>query len=370
MKKLIISITSAIVLISIQSEARTLKGASFTRFEIEKINAFTRGFEALDFAEDYHQWGEEVESLKRQFEDLEQMDTSLKRSICRNFQGLKIEEKVTLTTILEATQELPCKVQIQKEVDSYFESREVYASKLFGIEYGRSALEEDFKLPVVDFEVPVNEGPFYVHAGLERGYIAITVDDGPHPTRTQRLLDIFEEFQAKATFFMVGQKAYTYPEIAREVRLAGHSVGSHSLDHSDLRRKSREDAMVNIIKGHTLVNIASQGVLPFFRFPYGSMSREQKQDVSELPMANFFWNIDTLDWKIKDPVELVKYTRKQIEKAGHRGIILFHDVQEQTVRAMPLILRELALSGYTLVLFKAERSERVDSSDFDSKFQR
>ena len=63
----------------------------------------------------------------------------------------------------------------------------------------------------------------------------------------------------------------------------------------------------------------------FFRPPYGALTEEQKEHVREIPLANFYWNIDSRDYAIKDPEKLLTYVLKKIEDHKERGIVLLHD---------------------------------------------
>ena len=82
--------------------------------------------------------------------------------------------------------------------------------------------------------------------------VALTFDDGPHPTTTRQILDILERRGHKATFFMVGQEVRARPEIAREVLAAGHAIGNHSWSHPSrprdpIREIQRTDAALKSI---------------------------------------------------------------------------------------------------------------------------
>ena len=73
--------------------------------------------------------------------------------------------------------------------------------------------------------------------------------------------------------------------------------------------------------------------------------------VKQSQWASFFWDVDTLDWKKKDPEELLEYSLEQIERVK-KGIVLFHDIQPQTIAIMPSLLEELKFRGYKLVVYQ------------------
>ena len=73
-------------------------------------------------------------------------------------------------------------------------------------------------------------------------------------------------------------------------------------------------------------------------------------------MATFYWNVDTLDWKYKDPEFLYDYALREIENEG-RGIVLFHDIQPQTNVILPELLKTLKQKGYTFAVFRTNESK-------------
>ena len=70
--------------------------------------------------------------------------------------------------------------------------------------------------------------PTYRHVRTDSMRIALTFDDGPHPTQTQRILDILDRYSVRATFFMIGSNVEYYPKVARDVIARGHEVGNHT----------------------------------------------------------------------------------------------------------------------------------------------
>jgi peptidoglycan/xylan/chitin deacetylase (PgdA/CDA1 family) len=138
------------------------------------------------------------------------------------------------------------------------------------------------------------------------------------------------------------------------------SIGSHSVDHKCLPANAVcthsnggtpltfAQAVAEITGGHRAVYETLGWVDPFFRFPYGEYSPELKQFLSDHGTAEFFWTIDSEDWKNQTPQQMVDNTFHQLDALG-RGIILFHDIQRKTAETLPLILSELYFKGYSVV---------------------
>ena len=188
---------------------------------------------------------------------------------------------------------------------------------------------------------------------LPYGHLALTFDDGPQSFITSRLLDILDSRSVKATFFMIGKSVEELPSTAWQVANRGHSIGSHSYQHGRLSRMSTRNALNEVLKGHnTLLRRFSHhnAVKPFFRFPFGALNTSIKNAVLRNGLSIFSWNIDTRDWATSHPNQLAQYTWRQIQQAGYRGTLLFHEL-EQTVRIMPWLLETLANAGFCLVVF-------------------
>ena len=201
---------------------------------------------------------------------------------------------------------------------------------------------------------PAKEAVFR-DGNLPADAIALTFDDGPHPTRTARVLKILADAGVKATFFQIGRNAAAHPEISRDVRAAGHSIGSHTFSHPNVARLPEVRADAEIDSGDASVSLAlglKPGELPFFRFPYGANTAHEQLFVQRRGNTTFFWNMDSNDWRIRDPHKLFVNVLTEIDRAKH-GIILFHDIHEQTVIVLPHVLAELRARHLRTVVFVA-----------------
>jgi peptidoglycan/xylan/chitin deacetylase (PgdA/CDA1 family) len=98
--------------------------------------------------------------------------------------------------------------------------------------------------------------------------------------------------------------------------------------------------------------------VPFFRFPYGAKSTAELAFVTRRGNSTFFWNMDSDDWHTRDPHKLFLNVLAQIDRTG-RGIIIFHDIHEQTVIVLPHVLAELAARHYKTVVFVPTGTPRI-----------
>jgi peptidoglycan/xylan/chitin deacetylase (PgdA/CDA1 family) len=183
--------------------------------------------------------------------------------------------------------------------------------------------------------------------------VVLTFDDGPWPENTPMVLKALQENCIKATFFEIGQHATWRPDISREVAAAGMTVGNHTWSHKDLAKnpyaKDVELAKQEIEMGVSAVHSAVGGpTAPFFRFPDLQQPAEMMTYLGTRNIAIFSTDIDTFDFKLRKPDDVVKSAMTKLAKNG-KGIVLMHDFQHNTAEALPELLRQLKAGGYKIV---------------------
>jgi peptidoglycan/xylan/chitin deacetylase (PgdA/CDA1 family) len=184
--------------------------------------------------------------------------------------------------------------------------------------------------------------------------VVLTFDDGPWPGSTAAVLRALEDQCLKATFFEIGEHASWHPEITRQVLEAGMTVGTHTWSHKDLARKpyatDLERAEREIEMGNSAVHAAAAGaaVAPFFRFPDLQSSAPLLQYLAHRNVAIFSTDIDSRDFAMHRPEQVVDSVMSQLAKRG-KGIILLHDFHRNTAEALPQLLLDLKEAGYKFV---------------------
>ena len=174
--------------------------------------------------------------------------------------------------------------------------------------------------------------------------IALTFDDGPSDKTTNELLDVLEQYNAHATFFIVGERVEGNEAILQREWDLGCELGNHTWSHAHLRKSSKETRDTEIAKCTQAVEAAVPGgKVTVIRPPYGADNPEIKQEL-ELPII--LWSLDTLDWKTRDPDK----TYDNIMDNGRGGdIILMHDIHAETIEAAKRVIPKLVEEGYKLV---------------------
>ncbi|WML43470.1 polysaccharide deacetylase family protein [Neobacillus sp. PS3-40] len=189
--------------------------------------------------------------------------------------------------------------------------------------------------------------------GIRTRQIAFTFDDGPSPTYTNELLDLLNQHQIKASFFVVGSKAENYPEIIQRMYREGHLIGIHNYVHqsnwfmSPWKVKQGLEKSVQVIE-----NII--GVKPtFYRPPWGVLN-----------LFDFFihkkyriilWSLMVGDWRSKGGSK--KIESRLLERVKPGDIVLLHDCGDTwganedapqfTIEALKRVILELSKQGYT-----------------------
>jgi peptidoglycan-N-acetylglucosamine deacetylase len=179
--------------------------------------------------------------------------------------------------------------------------------------------------------------------------VALTFDDGPHPKYTQQILDLLKQYDAKGTFFVVGQLAEKSPEVVLRMYENGHEVANHTYTHPSTKSVSK--IMEEISKtNNTIYSIT--GFSPnLFRPVEGIYTDEIVNEVVKngYKIVMWSWHQDTEDWK--DP-GVDKIVNKVLGGLKNGDVVLFHDGggnREQTVKALEKILPELKRRGYKFI---------------------
>jgi peptidoglycan/xylan/chitin deacetylase (PgdA/CDA1 family) len=182
--------------------------------------------------------------------------------------------------------------------------------------------------------------------------VVLTFDDGPLPKYSNQVLQILADQCVKATFFIVGQQAKANPEGVRKLVAAGHTVGTHSMDHPlTFNRMPIEKAEAEINGGIEWTSAAMTDpskLAPFFRIP--GLMRAEGVEKYLASRGIQVWSADfpADDWRHISSDRVYQLAMQRLEAKG-KGILLLHDIQARTVAALPRILHDLKARGYRIV---------------------
>lgn len=199
-------------------------------------------------------------------------------------------------------------------------------------------------------------------SGVARNKIFITVDDGPYAKATPEVLDVLNRYGVRATFFVVGKQAETYPHLLRRIYNEGHSIGSHTYEHA-LDYPRAGDFLNSLLRTHRqIVPYQSSSEALLFRAPGGVWNdwratiANDDRILSEYVGA-IYWNVgggtdgrdDDADWKCWTkssitPEQCASGYLNKIKRNYQRGtasILLMHDINSKSARMLEIILQSL-----------------------------
>ncbi|WP_440446383.1 polysaccharide deacetylase family protein [Neobacillus bataviensis] len=184
--------------------------------------------------------------------------------------------------------------------------------------------------------------------------IVLTFDDGPDPVYTPQILDILEKHHIKGTFFMIGENALKHPELVKRVYKEGHEIGNHTFSHPNVESITPFRMRTELNLTQRLFQEITGHSMTLFRPPYTADAEPDSRSelipilrAQEMGYTMVGESIDTDDWQRLSSQEIVKRVLDQLPKGN---VILLHDSggdRSNTVKALPIIIKELKKRGYT-----------------------
>ncbi|MGP4068594.1 polysaccharide deacetylase family protein [Halobacillus sp. B29] len=172
--------------------------------------------------------------------------------------------------------------------------------------------------------------------------VALTFDDGPHPEVTANILETLSEYEARATFFMIGKRISYYPEVAKQVAKEGHEIGNHTWDHPRLSRLPQKEVTQQIDSTQQIIKQVTGQKPDIIRLPFGDRPPvTYKKEIGTVP-----WTVEVKGWQKLEPSQVAENVLSQVEDGS---IILLHDLQPSMEEAVELIVKSLKQEGYTFV---------------------
>jgi polysaccharide deacetylase family sporulation protein PdaB len=176
--------------------------------------------------------------------------------------------------------------------------------------------------------------------------IALTFDAAWGADKTLKIIEILKEYDARATFFLVGFWIDKYPDETKAIASAGFDIGNHSENHLNMPRLSTEKMTEEIVSVNKKIKDLTGNTPVFFRAPFGDYANNLMTCVEDLGMVGIQWSIDSLDWKGLGVKEI---TERIVPKAKSGDIVLFHNNSDHVLDALPVVLEALRNKGFKFV---------------------
>ena len=181
----------------------------------------------------------------------------------------------------------------------------------------------------------------------------LTFDDGPHPTITPQVLEILKKFNAKATFFCIGNNVNKYKDTFELIKKEGHSVGNHTFNHERGWKTKTQDYVNSVIEANALIQS------PLFRPPHGRIKFSQITKLLKFESSRILnfrivaWTVISYDWdKSLTPDDCFNNV---IKNADDGSIIVFHDSEKAVNNMIPALTK--VLEYYTNKGYSFEKLE-------------
>lgn len=187
--------------------------------------------------------------------------------------------------------------------------------------------------------------------------IALTFDDGPHPSQTIKILDILDKYGIKATFFAVGINVDNYGQSLVEVARRGHEIGNHTNTHPKVSKLDYNSLKKEFIECESKISGLCNYNTKLLRPPEGMIDSGVTDIARELGYKVILWDIDTRDWAKTPPQKIAEHV---VSKVSSGDIILMHDYigkNSPTAEALELFIPKLLDMGYKFVVV----SELIES---------
>ena len=188
--------------------------------------------------------------------------------------------------------------------------------------------------------------PIYCVDKGEEKVVSISFDAAWGAEDTMQLIDILNQYDVKATFFVVGSWVDEFPDAVKALSEAGHEIMNHSNSHPHMTRISKEKMKAEVEKCNEKIAAITGKIPDLFRAPYGDYNNDVIQAVRECGCYPIQWSVDSLDWK---DLTATQITERVMGKLHPGAIMLFHNAALHTPEALPDILKRAQNAGYQFV---------------------
>ncbi|MCK0145104.1 polysaccharide deacetylase family protein [Arenibacter sp. F26102] len=170
----------------------------------------------------------------------------------------------------------------------------------------------------------------------QKNWVAITFDDGPHPDFTPKILKLLEKYNAKASFFCVGQRVGLYGGIAKDIIESGHTIGNHTYTHSNkFGFFGTQKVILELQKTNTTIKEVTGLDPKLFRPAFGVTNPNINRAIKKTELQTIGWSIRSLDTTKRSKKAILERITSNLKKGD---IILLHDSSEKTVEVLEQLL--------------------------------
>lgn len=192
-------------------------------------------------------------------------------------------------------------------------------------------------------------------SSLDTKMVALTFDDGPHASSTEKVLAILKEEHVPGTFFLIGENVAQYPDLARKIVADGHVIAIHTYDHpKNLPWMTPEHRNWELTATQAVIESATGVHTSLFRPPYGIMTPQLKTILEGQGYTVIMWNVDPRDWDYRHSTS-DRIIQNVLTHLHTHMVVLFHDGRNSDGKhnnleeSLPTVIDELRARGYNFV---------------------
>ena len=175
--------------------------------------------------------------------------------------------------------------------------------------------------------------------------VAISFDAAWGADKTEEILEILDEFDVNATFFLVGFWVDDYTDMVKKIDEAGCEIGTHSNTHPDMVKLDKESVREELSTSVSKIEAVTGKKVTLFRAPLGSYNNQLLEVAEGMGLKTIQWDVDTLDWKGLSASEI---NSRVLSKVQNGSIILMHNNSDHVLDGLRLILTTLKNKGYQI----------------------
>lgn len=175
--------------------------------------------------------------------------------------------------------------------------------------------------------------------------VAISFDAAWGADKTEEILEILDEFDVNATFFLVGFWVDDYIDMVKKIDEAGCEIGTHSNTHPDMVKLDKESVSEELSTSVSKIEAVTGKKVTLFRAPFGSYNNQLLEVAEGMGLKTIQWDVDTLDWKGLSASEI---NSRVLSKVQNGSIILMHNNSDHVLDGLRLILTTLKNKGYQI----------------------
>ena len=197
----------------------------------------------------------------------------------------------------------------------------------------------------VYFSTPTKKLPIY-SVETQENKIAISFDAAWGADKTEQIMDICDDYNIKATFFLVGFWIEDYPETAKKIANRGFEIGMHSSTHPDMTKLNSEKQELELTQNRDIIYSVTGIKAKLFRPPFGAYNNALISTCEKLDIVPIQWSVDSLDWKGLSAGEIAS---RVCEKSKNGSIVLFHNNSDNIIEGLKMVLEFFSQKNFTVV---------------------